>query len=89
MINIQNNDGNECFKLCLVGYLHPSDHNPRRIRKVDKDFARKLDFEDIKLEIEIFTKSKKKDCIGISVFGYENKQNYPIYVSKKLFQKTR
>ena len=28
-------------------------------------------------------KKKKKNCIGISVFSYENKEKYPIYVSKK------
>ena len=32
---------------------------------------------------ETFTKSKKKNSIGISVFGYENKEKHPIYVSKK------
>ena len=31
LINIQNFDDNECFKWCLVGYLHPADHNPRRV----------------------------------------------------------
>ena len=36
MINIQNIDDNECFKWCLVRYLHPADHNSRRITKVDK-----------------------------------------------------
>ena len=28
-------------------------------------------------------KTGKKNFIGISVFGYENKENYPIYVSKR------
>ena len=26
---------------------------------------------------------KKKNSIGITVFGYENKEKHPIYVSKK------
>ena len=30
-----------------------------------------------------FTKLEKKNSIGISVFGYENKEKYPIYLSKK------
>ena len=29
---------------------------------------------------------KNKNSIGISVFGYENKEKYPIYVSKKFFE---
>ena len=32
----------------LVRYLHPADHNPRRIRKVDKLYGNKLDFKDRK-----------------------------------------
>ena len=36
MINIQNIDDNECFKWCLVRYLHPPGHPPARARKVDK-----------------------------------------------------
>ena len=86
MINIQNTDDNECFKWCLVRYVNPVDHNPRRITKADKDFAMRLDLKDIKFPekaIETFTKLKKKYSIGISVFGYENKVKYPIYVSKK------
>ena len=36
LINIQNIDDNECFKWCLVRYLHPSDCNPAGIKKNDK-----------------------------------------------------
>ena len=46
LINIQNIDGNECFKWCLVRYLNPTNHNPRRIAKSYKDFAKRLDFKD-------------------------------------------
>ena len=48
LINIQNADDSECFKWCLVRYLNPEDHYPARITKADKDFARRLDFKDIK-----------------------------------------
>ena len=37
----------------LVRYLHPADHNPRRIRKVDKLYGQKLDFKDIKFPIKV------------------------------------
>ena len=30
LINIQNIDNNECFKWCLVRYLHPVDHNKKK-----------------------------------------------------------
>ena len=48
LINIQNIDDNECFKWSIVTYLNPTDRNSRRITKADKDFAKKLDFKDIK-----------------------------------------
>ena len=86
MINVQNIDENECFKRCLVRYLIPADHNPRRITKADKDFAKRLDFKDIKFPVkirDIHKIEKKKNSIGINVLGYENKEKYPIYESKQ------
>ena len=58
MINIQTIDDNRYAKCCLVRYLH---HNPARIRKIDQDFGRELDFKDINflLKLEMFTKLKK------------------------------
>ena len=41
MINIQNIDDNECFKLSKVRYLNPADHHQARIKKAEKDFAKK------------------------------------------------
>ena len=63
-------------------YLHPADHNPRRIRKADKDFSETLDFEEIRFPLKIrdFHKIERKNCIDISVFCYENKEKYTIYV---------
>ena len=49
LINIQNTEDNECFKWCLVRYLNPVDHNPRRITKADK----KLDLKNIKFPVKI------------------------------------
>ena len=53
MVNIQNIDDNECFKWCLVKYLHPADHHPARITKADKNFAKELDFKDKKFPVKI------------------------------------
>ena len=84
LINIQNIDDNECFKWLLVRYLHLADHNPKIITKADKDFAKNLDFKDIKFLVKVRDthKIEKKNYIGISVFGYESKEKCPIYVSK-------
>ena len=61
-------------------------YNPRRIKKADKDFSKRLYFKDIKFRVktrDIHAIEKKKK-IGISVFGYENKVEYPIYVLKNV-----
>ena len=56
------------------------------IRKVDEDFESDLDFKHIKFPVKIKDIHKlKKNCIGISVFGYENKEKYPIYVLQNTF----
>ena len=53
LINIQNIHDNECFKWYLVRYLHPVDHNPKRITKTDDGFSKKLDFKDIKFPVKV------------------------------------
>ena len=85
IINIQNIDDNECFKWSIVRYLNPADRVPGRITKADNDFAKKLDFKDIKFPVKIrdIHKIEKKNFIDISVFGYENKEKHSVYVSKK------
>ena len=74
LINIQNNDNKECFK-CLASYWHPANHHLAIIRKVDKDFARQLDFKNIKFSVKItdIHNFDKKNCIINSISGYETK----------------
>ena len=86
LINIKNTDDNECFKWCLVRYLNPLDHNPGKLTKVYKDFAHRLTFKYIKFTVKRRREHHKigeKNSIGISVFGYDNKQKYRVFVSKK------
>ena len=63
----------------------PADHHPARITKADKDFAKTLYFKDINFPVKIrdINKIKNKNSISNSTFGYENKEKYPIHVSKK------
>ena len=90
MINIQNIDGKECFKWSIVKYLNPTGHNPRRITKADKDFAKKLDSKDIKFPVKLrdISQIEKSNSISIRVFDYENKEKHSIYVSKNVVKKT-
>ena len=63
----------------MVRYLNPEDHNPKRITKAVKDLTKTLDFKDLKFPVKIrdIHKIEEKN-IGITVFGYENKEKYPI-----------
>ena len=83
--SIQNIANSECFKWCLVRYLNPANCHSAKITKPDKYFAEKLDFKDTKSLVNVrdIHNIEKKNSIGISVFGYENKEKHPIYVSKK------
>ena len=71
MVNIQNTKDNECLKWCIVRYLHPADHHPVGVRKINEILEYELDFEDINFQSKLKTlKNKKKNTIGINVFGY-------------------
>ena len=69
----------------MVRYLNPTNHQPARITKADKDFSKRLEFKEINFPVKItdIHKLEKKNVMGISVFGYENKEKHPIYVSKE------
>ena len=82
LINIQNIDDIKCFKWCLVRYLNVADHNPRRITKSDKDFAKRLDFKDIKLET--FTKSKKRIPFALVFLAMKIKKNIQFMYQKNV-----
>ena len=78
LINIQNINDNECFKWCLFRYLHDADHNPARIRKVDKDFARELDFHNITFPVkirDIHKIKKKKNPLALVFLVMKTKKN--------------
>ena len=69
--------------------LHPVDPHPKRIKKADKDFAKKLDFKDIRLQVKIrdIHKMEKMNSIDISVFGYENKKDIQSMYQKNVMKK--
>ena len=49
----------------------------------DIEFAKTLNFKDINFLVKI---NRKLKSTGIDNFGYENKDKYPIYASKKCFE---
>ena len=87
LINIKNND-NECFRWCHIRLLNPQDSHSELIKRSDKHYLEKLDYSGIEFPIKInqYNKIEKQNEININVFGYENKQPYPIYVSKEKYK---
>ena len=73
----------------MVRYLHPADHHLARIRKTDKLFRDGLDTEDIRFPVKVrdIHEIEQNNPISISVFGYENKEKFPIYVTKNALNK--
>ena len=86
LINLKNKD-NECFRWCHVRHLNPRENNPQRIKKTDKAFMPQLNYDNIEFPVSIkqYNKVEIQNNININVFGFENKQAYPIYVSKEKF----
>ena len=87
LINLKNKD-DECFRWCHIKYLNPQEKDPQRIKKSDKEFIEKLDYSGIEFPITIkqINKIEKKNSIRINVFGYEEKQPYPIYISDEKYE---
>ena len=87
LINLKNND-NECFRWCHIRHLNPQDKYPQRIKKSDKEYIDRLDYSDIEFPVTTkqYNKIKKQNEVKINVFGYEDKQPYPIYVSKEKYE---
>ena len=78
-INIKNDD-NECFRWCHIRHMNSQDKDPQRTKKSDKEYLKKLDYAGIEFPIIIkqIKKIGKQNNISINVFGYEEKQMYPI-----------
>jgi len=87
LINLQNQD-NQCFRWCHIRHMNPQNKDPQRIKKCDKTYVDKLNYENIIFPVTIkqYNKIEKQNNIRINVFGYENKQPFPIYISKERFE---
>ena len=86
IINMKNND-DECFRWCHIRYLLPQNKNPQRIKECDKKYVEKLDYSGIEFPVSVkqYNKIEKQNNIRVNVFGYEEGQRYPIYLSKEKF----
>ena len=59
------------------------------IRTFGRVFEREFHLKDTKFPVKIknIYKIEKTSYISISIFGYENKEKYPIYASRNTFKK--
>ena len=82
------NKDNECFRWCHVRHLNPQDKDPQRIKKTDKQHIEKLNYSGIEFPVNVkqYNKIEKQNNINVNVFGYEDRQPHPVYVSKEKFE---
>ena len=88
LINLKNDD-DDCFRWCHIRYLNPQTKDPQRIKKSDKQYVSNLNYDGIEFPVATkhYNKIEKQNEININVFGYEDKQKYPIFVSKEKYDK--
>lgn len=84
LINIQNED-NECFRWCHVRYINPKTENPQQIKNSDREMVEKLNYQGVEFPVNVkdYGKVEAKNSFNVNVFGYEDRQFFPIYVSKQ------
>ena len=82
------NEDNECFRWCHIRHLNPQEKHPERVKKSDKQYIGKLDYVEIEFPVMVnqYNKIEKQNNIKINVFGYEERQPFPIYISKERFE---
>ena len=87
LINIKNKDA-ECFRWCHIRHLNPQEKDPQRIKKEDKKMINEMNYKVIEFPVsqKHYNKVEKQNSISINVFGYENRQPFPIRISKETFE---
>ena len=51
LINIKNND-QKCFSWCHVRHINPLKEHPERIKKIDREIARNLNYDKVEFPVE-------------------------------------
>ena len=87
LINIENKD-DECFRWCHIRHLNPQKKDPQRRKRDDKQYVDELNYTGITFPVsqKQYQKIEKQSSIKINVFGYEERQPYPIHISKETFE---
>ena len=82
VINVQNKD-NKCFLYAVLASLHPTTKHPERVHRYKK-YASEIDMTGLKYPVHPsnMTKFERQNEISVNVLGYENKELFPIYLTK-------
>ena len=84
IINVKNDNDNECFKWAVTSAVFPKEKNAERLSKQMRKDSEKFDWTGIEFPVseEFVDKFEKQNPYAINVFGYEGVV-YPLRISKK------
>ena len=84
IINVQNENDNECFKWAVTSAVFPAKEHGERLSKQMREDSKKFDWTGIEFPVSLkqIDKFEKQNNYAINVFGYE-KVVYPLRISKK------
>ena len=84
MINVKNENDNECFKWAVTSAVFPKEKNAERLSKQMREDSEKFDWTGIEFPVSLkqIDKFENNNPYAINVFGYE-KVVYPLRISKK------
>ena len=84
IINVKNENDNECFKWAVTSAVFPKEKNAERLSKQMRKDSEKFDWKGIEFPVseEFVDKFENQNPYAINVFGYEGVV-YPLRISKK------
>ena len=84
IINVKNENDNECFKWAVTSAVFPAKEHAERISKQMRKDSEKFDWTGIEFPVSVkqIDKFENQNNYAINVFGYE-KVVYPLRISKK------
>ena len=84
---MKNND-QKCFLWFHVRHINPVKDHPGRITRTDRDFANNLNYDGTEFPVQEkdFKKVEVQNNVCVNVFGYENKLDFPVYISDQTFK---
>ncbi|KAK3107369.1 hypothetical protein FSP39_012926 [Pinctada imbricata] len=82
VINVKNDD-QKCFLWSILAACHPAPHNAERLNHYTA-FKSEFNMSGIAYPVTInsIPKFEKQNGISVNVFGFEDKQVFPLYVTK-------